>query len=84
MLCSESELGVSEESSGIMNLPEDAPLGENLLNYFNEKKDILIDVDNKSLTHKADLWGHYGIAREFAAVFGSKLRVPYDEKCRNI
>ena len=80
MLCSESELGISEESSGIMNLPNDAPLGETLLIYFNEKKDILIDVDNKSLTHRPDLWGHYGISREFAAVFGSKLDVPYDEK----
>ncbi|MEC8625029.1 MAG: phenylalanine--tRNA ligase subunit beta, partial [Bdellovibrionota bacterium] len=80
MLCSESELGISEESSGIMNLPNDAPLGETLLVYFNEKKDILIDVDNKSLTHRPDLWGHYGISREFAAVFGSKLVAPYDEK----
>lgn len=80
MLCSESELGISEESSGIMELSEEAVLGETLLKFFNETKDILIDVDNKSLTHRPDLWGHYGIAREFSAIFEKDLRVPYDEK----
>ena len=71
MLCSESELGISEESAGIMELDAGAVVGETLLKLFNESKDILIDVDNKSLTHRPDLWGHYGIAREFSAIFSS-------------
>src|SRR5580692_7792519 len=43
--------------------------------------DAVIEVDNKSLTHRPDLWGHYGMAREVAAITGNKLldRVhPYD------
>lgn len=69
MLCSEEELGFAEESSGIMELPQDAPLGMNMLNFFKLKKDTILDVDNKSLTHRPDLWGHFGMAREFSAMF---------------
>ena len=80
MLCSEEELGFAEESSGILELPEDAPIGQNMIEYFNETKDILLDVDNKSLTHRPDLWGHYGLAREFGAIFEQELKVPYDSE----
>jgi len=38
--------------------------------------DWLIEVDNKSITHRPDLWGHYGIAREIAAVYRRPLK-PY-------
>ncbi len=38
--------------------------------------DTIIEVDNKSLTHRPDLWGHYGMAREVAAITGKKLRDP--------
>lgn len=38
--------------------------------------DWIIEVDNKSLTHRPDLWGHYGIAREIAAILGLQLK-PY-------
>lgn len=36
--------------------------------------DVIFDIDNKSLTHRPDLWGHYGMAREFAAFLGKKLK----------
>jgi phenylalanyl-tRNA synthetase beta chain len=36
--------------------------------------DTVIEVDNKSLTHRPDLWGHYGMAREAAAIAHRKLR----------
>jgi len=39
-------------------------------------EDWVIEVDNKSITHRPDLWGHYGIAREIAAILGSALK-PY-------
>ncbi len=39
--------------------------------------DWIIEVDNKSITHRPDLWGHYGIAREMAAMYGCPLK-PYD------
>lgn len=36
--------------------------------------DIVYDIDNKSLTHRPDLWGHYGFAREVAAVYRQELK----------
>ena len=36
--------------------------------------DWIIEIDNKSITHRPDLWGHYGIAREMAAMLGLPLR----------
>ena len=38
--------------------------------------DFIIEVDNKSLTHRPDLWGHYGMAREVSAIFGKTLLDP--------
>jgi len=38
--------------------------------------DSVIEVDNKSLTHRPDLWGHHGMAREVAAITGNALRDP--------
>lgn len=38
------------------------------------KNDIIFEVDNKSITHRPDLWGHYGMAREFAAFWSKKLK----------
>lgn len=73
MLCSEEELGFSESSSGLMELPLDAPLGMNMLTFFKKIKDTILDIDNKSLTHRPDLWGHYGMAREFSAIYGIPL-----------
>ncbi len=36
--------------------------------------DWVIEVDNHSINHRPDLWGHYGIAREFAAIFKTRLK----------
>ncbi len=38
-----------------------------------EAEDIILDVDNKSLTHRPDMWGHRGFAREVAALLGKRL-----------
>lgn len=74
MLCSEEELGFADSSEGIMELGPDAPLGMNMLNFFKMKKDTILDIDNKSLTHRPDLWGHYGMSREFSAIFETPLK----------
>lgn len=79
MLCSEQELGLSEESQGIIELPTDSKIGMTLGEYYSQKQDILLDVDNKSLTHRPDMWGHYGIAREFAAIFEKPLKRTFDK-----
>jgi phenylalanyl-tRNA synthetase beta chain len=79
MLCSEVELGLGEGASGLMELPEDAPIGQTMGDFLKMDSDIILDVDNKSLTHRPDLWGHYGIAREFAAAYEKDLKKPFDK-----
>lgn len=74
MLCSEVELGVGSDDSGLMIFPEDAPIGVKVGEFLNIKQNLLLDIDNKSITHRPDLWGHYGMAREFSAVFGNPLK----------
>ena len=37
-------------------------------------RDIVFEVDNKSLTNRPDLWGHYGIAREFFRPYRPRLK----------
>lgn len=76
MCCSERELGLSDNHEGLMELPENAPVGKDLKELY-EVEDTVFEVDNKSLTNRPDLWGHYGIAREFAALSGRPLR-PFD------
>lgn len=73
MCCSEKEIGISEDNSGIMDIVCDAPNGTDLKDIY-EIDDIVFEVDNKSLTNRPDLWGHYGIAREFAALSGRPLK----------
>ncbi len=77
MLCSETELGIGSDDSGLKILPADAPLGKTLGEYLNIKQNIILDIDNKSITHRPDLWGHYGMAREFSAVFHNPLKDCY-------
>ena len=73
MCCSESELGISDDHSGIMDITEDVPNGTDIKELY-AIDDIIFEVDNKSLTNRPDLWGHYGIAREFAALADRPLK----------
>ncbi len=73
MCCSEKELGIGDDNSGIMDLDVSLPNGKDMKEIF-EIEDIIFEVDNKSLTNRPDLWGHYGIAREFAALSGRELK----------
>ena len=73
MCCSERELGIGDSNDGIMDITEDVKNGTDLKELY-EIDDIVFEVDNKSLTNRPDLWGHYGIAREFAALADRPLR----------
>ena len=65
MLCSTTELGMSDESEGILELPSDAPLGMDLRDYLN-LNDHILDLD---LTpNRADCFSIIGVAREVAAI----------------
>src|SRR6185312_3871093 len=67
MLASASELGISRDHAGIIELGPHEELPQ---------PDRVIDIDNKSITHRPDLWGHHGMAREVAAITGKTLRDP--------
>lgn len=73
MCCSEKEIGISDDNSGIMEIADDVPNGTDLKSIY-DIEDIIFEVDNKSLTNRPDLWGHYGIAREFAALANRPLK----------
>lgn len=73
MCCSEKEIGISDDNSGIMDITDDIQNGTDLKDAY-AIEDIVFEVDNKSLTNRPDLWGHYGIAREFAALAGRSLK----------
>ncbi|MGN0562365.1 MAG: phenylalanine--tRNA ligase subunit beta [Candidatus Fimenecus sp.] len=73
MCCSEKEIGISDDNSGIMDITDDIKNGTELKDVY-AIDDIVFEVDNKSLTNRPDLWGHYGIAREFAALAGRELK----------
>lgn len=72
MCCSEAELGISDENSGIVILDSSLKNGTDLKSIY-DIDDVVFEVDNKSLTNRPDLWGHYGIAREFSAISGRPL-----------
>ncbi len=73
MCCSAFELGLSDDKSGLMEIDVDAPNGTDIKDIY-PIDDIIFEVDNKSLTNRPDLWGHYGIAREFAALTDRELK----------
>ncbi len=73
MCCSESEIGISDDHSGIMEITDDVKNGTDLKEIY-AIDDIIFEVDNKSLTNRPDLWSHYGIAREFAAIAQRPLK----------
>lgn len=77
MLCSEVELGIGEGQSGLMVLNEKATPGLPIVDYLQMETDVILDVDNKSLTHRPDLWGYLGLAREFAASHKKELKNPF-------
>jgi len=80
MLCAEDELGLSDDHEGLMILPDDAVVGASLAEHLGAGSDIIFEIDNKSITHRPDLWGHYGMAREFAALFGKPLKNVFSEE----
>lgn len=73
MMCSAKELKVSEESSGLLELPEDAPVGQNIRDYL-LLNDLKFTI--KLTPNKADCLSVLGVAREVSALTGSPLSVP--------
>jgi phenylalanyl-tRNA synthetase beta chain len=72
MLCSPSELGLSEDSDGLLILSPEAKIGEPIASLFPE--DTILDVE--ITPNRGDLLSHFGLAREISAIVGQPLRLP--------
>ena len=71
MLCSEKEMGLAEQADGLMELPDDAPIGTDIRDYL-QLNDTIIEVD---LTpNRADCLSVAGVAREVATLYKSELK----------
>lgn len=75
MLASAQELDLWEDHTGILELDSDRKPGENFAKAY-ELDDYLLDIENKSLTHRPDAFGIIGFAREVAGIMGRKFTTP--------
>ena len=79
MICGAVEIGLADlfptkEEAHILDLSDfDAPAGTLLADAL-DLNDIILEIDNKSMTNRPDLWGHYGIAREIAALYDLPMK----------
>jgi phenylalanyl-tRNA synthetase beta chain len=73
MICSAKELGLSEDHSGIMVLPEDAPIGASLAEYL-DLTDTVYDVE--ITPNRPDLLGMIGVARDLSALLDLPFKSP--------
>lgn len=71
MLCSAKELGIDEDASGLLELPLDAPLGQNIREYLNLDDTLFTLKLTPNLAHCLSV---YGIAREVSALTGTPLK----------
>ncbi len=79
MICASTEVGLAdlfplEDEHQIVDLSAfDVKAGENVAKALG-LDDIILEIDNKSMTNRPDLWGHYGMAREIAALYDLELK----------
>jgi phenylalanyl-tRNA synthetase beta chain len=73
MLCSERELGLGLDHAGILELPADAPLGADLVQYLG-LDDVVLEVE--ITPNRPDVLSVLGVAREVAALTGAGLHPP--------
>ncbi|MDB5186773.1 MAG: pheT [Candidatus Saccharibacteria bacterium] len=75
MLASAKELDLFEDHTGILEIDADAAPGSDFAEVY-ELNDYLLDIENKSLTHRPDTFGIVGFAREIAAIQGRPFHTP--------
>ncbi len=73
MLCSARELKISEENAGLLELPDDAPVGQSIRDYLKLDDQLFTLKLTPNLAHCLSV---YGIARELAALTGAPLKAP--------
>jgi phenylalanyl-tRNA synthetase beta chain len=73
MLCSAKELKIADDNGGLLELPADAPLGQNIREYLNLDDTLMTLKLTPNLAHCLSV---YGIAREVSALTGASLKAP--------
>ena len=79
MICGAEEVFLDKffppkNETDIVDLTEvECEVGQNIAEIIN-MNDTVLEIDNKSLTNRPDLWGHYGIARELSAIYDAPLK----------
>ena len=78
MICASSELGLADlftakDDHEVIDLRGNYKVGQNLAEALG-LDDVIYEIDNKSITNRPDLWGHYGMARDLAAVLNLQLK----------
>lgn len=71
MICSQKELGLSDDHTQIWILSEGAEVGDKLKEII---EDDILEIENKSLTHRPDCFSHIGIAREMSAILKTDFK----------
>lgn len=78
MICASDEIGLGDlfpatKEAEILDLSGfEVDAGTSLADAL-DMNDVILEIDNKSMTNRPDLWGHYGIAREIAALYNLQL-----------
>lgn len=75
MLASSRELNIGSDHSGIVELDDNVAIGSALSDYL-QLDDWIIDIENKMFTHRPDLFGQLGVARELTAIMGRAFKSP--------
>ncbi len=75
MIASAKELDLFDEHTGILELDQNMVPGSSFAESY-ELNDYLLDIENKSLTHRPDTFGIIGFAREVAAITGNSFKTP--------
>ncbi len=73
MMCSQKELGVSDDHTGIWILPPQTPVGKTLPEALGQEDEI---IETEPTPNRGDLLSVIGVAREVAAITGAKMRLP--------
>ena len=74
LVVSEAELGLTGNHQGVLLLDSFSCEVGQALSELIGGSDTVLEIDNKSLTHRPDLWSHLGFARELAAILGRPLK----------
>lgn len=77
MMAGADELAIGDDHTGIVELdPSDIKPGDNFADIFVNLNDKILDIENKSLTHRPDTFGVLGFRREVAGILGQKFTSP--------